>query len=138
MILRPPRSTLFPYTTLFRSRERAADWSVRAATSSYGPAVSVSAGWSGFTQQFTNIDAIRRNEQLQLQQQLTACNETNQIRLNAGLPALDCSIYQWGSSYDQTLVSRNSVFPVHFTQQPFQARLTVTLPIFTNFAQELR
>ncbi len=51
---------------------------------------------------------------------------------------MDCSIYQWGTSYEQTLVSRNSVFPFHFTQQPFQARLTVTLPIFTNFAQELR
>ena len=33
---------------------------------------------------------------------------------------------------------RNSVFPFHFTQQPFQARLTVTLPIFTNFARPLR
>src|SRR5258706_8984777 len=26
MIRRPPRSTLFPYTTLFRSRERRAEW----------------------------------------------------------------------------------------------------------------
>ena len=127
-----------PALKALRAREGAASWGVRAATATYGPSLSVSAGWSGFTQQFTNIDAIRRNEQLQLQGQLTACNETNQIRLNAGLPALDCSIYQWGTSYEQTLVSRNSVFPFHFTQQPFQARLTVTLPIFTNFAQELR
>src|SRR2546426_2927348 len=26
MIRRPPRSTLFPYTTLFRSREKNCDW----------------------------------------------------------------------------------------------------------------
>src|SRR6202022_5125898 len=26
MIRRPPRSTLFPYTTLFRSRDRAVEW----------------------------------------------------------------------------------------------------------------
>src|SRR5438046_6295857 len=30
MIRRPPRSTLFPYTTLFRSRRRAALWAVGA------------------------------------------------------------------------------------------------------------
>src|SRR2546428_1965289 len=28
MIRRPPRSTLFPYTTLFRSRLRSASWTV--------------------------------------------------------------------------------------------------------------
>src|SRR5256885_7858036 len=33
MIRRPPRSTLFPYTTLFRSL----DWVVRAPTTGVGP-----------------------------------------------------------------------------------------------------
>src|SRR2546429_2468085 len=32
MIRRPPRSTLFPYTTLFRSRCRGHDWRVRAGS----------------------------------------------------------------------------------------------------------
>jgi outer membrane protein len=129
-----------PALKALRAREGAASWGVRAATASYGPSLSVSAGWSGFTQQFTDIDPIRRSEQLSLDQQRSACVDNNTIRANAGLPPQppDCSIYQWGSSYEQTLVSRNSVFPFHFTQQPFQARLTVTLPIFTNFAQELR
>src|SRR5256885_3986522 len=31
MIRRPPRSTLFPYTTLFRSRELCASFSLRSA-----------------------------------------------------------------------------------------------------------
>src|SRR2546426_6669020 len=31
MIRRPPRSTLFPYTTLFRSGRRAARWQIPAA-----------------------------------------------------------------------------------------------------------
>jgi outer membrane protein len=129
-----------PALKALRAREGAAAWGVRAATASYGPALSLSAGWSGFTQQFTDIDPIRRSEQLSLDQQRQACVDNNTIRVSAGLPPqpADCSIYQWGSSYEQTLVSRNSVFPFHFTQQPFQARLTVTLPIFTNFAQELR
>src|SRR2546422_7344628 len=36
MIRRPPRSTLFPYTTLFRSRRSAAPTSPRRASSSAG------------------------------------------------------------------------------------------------------
>src|SRR2546426_1206225 len=44
MIRRPPRSTLFPYTTLFRSRER-------------GPVADVGAGGSALSGE------IRRNEQ---------------------------------------------------------------------------
>src|SRR2546426_7623176 len=40
MIRRPPRSTLFPYTTLFRSLEgalRYADSALRIFTATYGP-----------------------------------------------------------------------------------------------------
>src|SRR5260221_4585946 len=32
MIRRPPRSTLFPYTTLFRSRRCSSQWRIRAAS----------------------------------------------------------------------------------------------------------
>src|SRR5688572_32349607 len=44
MIRRPPRSTLFPYTTLFRSREvsRAREHAVRALLPGVGAAVPVS------------------------------------------------------------------------------------------------
>src|SRR2546426_3885169 len=35
MIRRPPRSTLFPYTTLFRSRETAAKFQIPRAHGSY-------------------------------------------------------------------------------------------------------
>src|SRR2546421_2815729 len=48
MIRRPPRSTLFPYTTLFRSRQRQAQPTQRAGTKQIaaGPAVS-QAAWGG-------------------------------------------------------------------------------------------
>ena len=52
-----------PALRALRARERAAAWGVRAATSTYGPSVSLSAGWSGFTQQFTNVDPIIANQQ---------------------------------------------------------------------------
>jgi len=47
----------------------------------------------------------------------------------------DCNVFVFGSAQEQALRDRNSVFPFNFTRQPFQARLTVTLPIFTNFSR---
>ena len=126
-----------PALEALRAREGAASWSVRAATSSYGPALSLSAGWSGFTQQFTNVDPLIFNGQAAFSSQHQECLDNNQIRQSAGLSPNDCSVFIWGAANEQQLRDQNSVFPFHFTQQPFQARLTVTLPIFNNFAREL-
>jgi len=127
-----------PALKALRAREDAAAWGQRAATSSYGPTVSVSAGWSGFTQQFTNIDPIRFSQQAAFVSQYDECQDNNTIRANAGLPPNNCSGFIWGATNEQALRDANSVFPFQFTQQPFQARLTVTLPIFTNFSREQR
>src|SRR5882762_7906931 len=127
-----------PSLKALRAREGAAAWNVRATTSSYGPAVSLSAGWSGFTQQFTDVNPLIFSGQAAFASQYSECQDNNTIRSNAGLPPNDCSGFIWGASNEQALRSRNSVFPFQFTRQPFQARLTVTLPIFTNFAQQLR
>ena len=125
-----------PALKALRAREGAAAWNVRAATSSYGPGLSLSAGWSGFTQQFTNVDPIIFSQQAAFATEYSQCQDNNKIRANAGLPPNDCSGFIWGASNEQALRSRNSVFPFQFTRQPFQARLTVTLPIFNNFARE--
>jgi outer membrane protein len=124
-----------PALKALRAREDAAAWGVRAATTSFGPTVTASAGWSGFTQQFTNVDPIIFSQQAAFASQYTECQDNNTIRSNAGLPPNDCSGFIWGASNEQALRNRNSVFPFQFTQQPFQARLTVTLPIFTNFSR---
>jgi len=126
-----------PSLKALRAREGAAAWGVRAATSSYGPALSVSAGWSGFTQQFTNVDPIIFAGQAAFANQHAECQENNTIRTNAGLAPNDCSGFVWGASNEQAVRDRNSVFPFDFTKQPFQARLTVTWPIFNNFSREL-
>src|SRR5437899_11357674 len=127
-----------PPLKALRAREGAAAWTVRAATSSYGPTLSLSAGWSGFTQQFTNVDPLIFNAQASYASQYNECQDNNRIRTTAGLPPNDCTGLVWGAANEQALRDRNSVFPFHFTQQPFQARLTVTLPVFTNFSQQLR
>jgi outer membrane protein len=67
------------------------------------------------------------------------CLSNDSVRTGAGLTAMGCGQYQWNPIVDEKrLRDANSVFPFQFTQQPFQARLTVSLPIFTNFGQELR
>src|SRR6266851_6813241 len=68
-----------PALQALRAREGAAGWSVRAATSSYGPAVSLSAGWSGFTQQFTNVDPIIFNQQAAFAGEFSQCQDNNTI-----------------------------------------------------------
>jgi outer membrane protein len=127
-----------PALKALRAREDAAAWGQRAATSAYGPTLSVSAGWSGFTQQFTNVDPLIFNQQAAFASQYTECQDNNTIRASAGLPDNDCSGFIWGAGNERALRDANSVFPFNFTQQPFQARLTLTLPIFTNFSQQLR
>ncbi len=127
-----------PALQALRARERAASWGVRAAAASYGPSLSVSALWSGFTQKYSNIDPIIRGQQAQYGAQYNACVEDNKIRTNAGLTANDCSVYVWGASNEQALRSQNALYPFNFTQQPFQARLTVTLPVWLNFSQPLQ
>ncbi len=128
-----------PALKALRAREGAAAWGVRAAKSSYGPTVSVSAGWSGFTQQFTNVDPLIYNGQLAADARHSQCLSNDSIRTGSGLTAVGCNGLLWDPAVDEkALRDANSVFPFDFTRQPFQARLTLTLPIFTNFARELR
>jgi len=84
-----------PSLKALRAREGAAAWGVRAARSSYGPAVSVSAGWSGFTQQFTNVDPLIFNGQARVASRSTACILNDSIRTGAGLNAIGCSGIVW-------------------------------------------
>ena len=137
-----------------RARENAAKWGVRSARSAYLPTLSARAGWSGFTQEFTN-------ENLLLQQAYSGgvgsaanCTFQNDIilRLTDTLPypggglVADCNaasgLLSDGSALDPALATgirdRNNVFPFHFQKQPFQASLTISLPIFTGFGRQLR
>ena len=47
-----------PLLRSLRARQDAATWTVRAARSEFLPTLSVQAGWSGFTQQFTDENVL--------------------------------------------------------------------------------
>ncbi len=129
-----------------RARESAARWSARAAKSEWLPTLSFSAGWSGFTQQYTNPDPFI-NSQIQNAQQAAAlnvaqCQYANGNWLNAGGQALNCGSLQLTTAQIDAmrtqLQSANSVFPFNFTTQPFSASLSISLPIFTQFGRPSR
>lgn len=136
------------------ARESAARWGVRSARSAYGPTLSARAGWSGFTQQFTNTDLLLQQAYNGALGTVANCQFQNNIitRLTDTLPypnggvVANCNTYAGlntgGTALNDTVAngirSRNNVWPFHFQKQPFQASLTISLPIFTGFSRHLR
>ncbi|HXQ29168.1 MAG TPA: TolC family protein [Gemmatimonadales bacterium] len=127
-----------PALEALRARARAATWGVRAAAASYGPSLSLSAGWSGFTQKLSNLGPVLTSAQAQADTNIVACNYQNAAWLNAGQTALPCGALAFTSADSQAIRSQNSAYPFHFTAQPFQALFTVTVPIFANFSHALQ
>jgi outer membrane protein len=127
-----------PDLQALRARERAATWGVRAASASYGPSLSLSAGWSGFTQKVANLGPVLASAQAQADTNVTTCNYENMAFLNAGQMPLNCSVLKFTGADSQAVRAQNGAFPYHFTAQPFQALFTVTVPIFANFSHTLQ
>lgn len=137
-----------PSLQALKERGTAARANVRAVRSDFFPRLTAAAGWSGFTQQFTDENQLLTQSLTSAQQAAAECQFNNQIRtgLNLGGVVPDCfginSLDPTGTSLlpatAQQIRDANSVFPFHFTGQPFQASLTISLPIFTGFGRRLQ
>ena len=134
-----------PTLRSLRALESAAGTAVTAARADYLPSLTVSAGWSGFAQEFTDENLILGQTLSGAQGQYSSCLENNQIRASAGLPTNDCLLasgLQDPATLSPDVVTnfrnRNNVFPFSFQRSPFSANLTVSLPIFTGFGRTLR
>ncbi len=137
-----------PLLRSLRARQDASTWSVRAARSEFLPTLSLQAGWSGFTQEFTDETVLLGETLGGAQADAARCQFDNQVRTGLGLggETLDCfgrfGLNPSGTALDDPVSQRireaNSVFPFDYTGQPFQANLTVSLPIFTGFSRSLR
>jgi outer membrane protein TolC len=134
-----------PTLRSFRAQEDAAGATLTAAKLQYFPTISLSAGWSGFTQEFSNEPLLLSQQLSGAQAGYGACLENNTIRTSAGLAPVDC-LQANGladpSTLDPAVVTafheQNNVFPFHYSRQPFSARLSISLPIFNGFARELQ
>ena len=135
-----------PALRAVQARQSAASAAVSGAKSQFFPTLSISAGWNGYTQQFTNESLLMGQALSGAQSQYQSCLDNNTIRSSAGLSTNpDClgSAGLLSSSELQPDVvsgirSSNNVFPFNFTRQPFSARLTISLPIFTGFSRHLQ
>src|SRR5690349_1533231 len=128
-----------PALRALRERERAAGWGVKAATSSYAPSVSLSAGWSGFTQKLSSVSGQLAAVDANAAANDSLCRYANANWLNTGsTPALCGVYYQDTAAQHAAIRSQNTQYPFHFTPQPFQARLTVSIPLWGNFQQPLQ
>jgi outer membrane protein len=139
-----------------RAREGSATWNLKAQRSRYLPTLSFSAGWQGFAQQFTN-DAFLLNRQLgSAKGLLTNCEFQNSLIQSLpgggiggvpgagtiadckGFAGLDATGDALNPQLAQAIRSANNVFPFSFTQQPFSARVQISLPIFDGFNRNLQ
>jgi outer membrane protein len=127
-----------PSLQALRERERAAGWGVKAASSSYGPSLALSAGWSGFTQKLSDINPTIAAAHASASADSLSCVYANTSWLNTGQPQLNCAPLYFTPAQEQALRDQNSRYPFHFTPQPFQARLTISIPLWGNFLQPLQ
>jgi len=137
-----------PVLRSLRARGHAAGLGVRAAKADFLPSLSMQAGWGGFTQQFTNENLLLSQSLASAQGQAADCQFNNSVRsgLSLGGEVPNCFaaaglVDGGGALLDpvaQEIRNQNSVFPFHYTGQPFQANLVLSLPIFTGFSRHLR
>ncbi len=130
-----------PSLKALREREHAAGWNVKAAVSSYAPSVAVSAAWSGFTQKLSNLAPSIAAIGAQADTNTKVCEYENTAWLNAAQAALALPCAQINAAVPaqvQALRTQSGAYPFSFTPQPFQARLTVSIPLWANFQQPLQ
>lgn len=127
-----------PQLRALRSEEEAGRANLKVARSRYLPSLSLQLGWSGYTRQATNEDFLIDQEHLNLEMQRQNCVAYNDLvsRLVTPLPAQDCSVYQLTDARRAEILARNDVFPFNFSNDPFAAQVTISLPIFNGFIRE--
>jgi outer membrane protein len=137
-----------PVLRSLRARQDAATWDVRAAKSEYLPSLFVQAGWSGFTQEYTDATLLLNQSFTGAQDQAAQCQYDNQVRTALNLPGVvpNCfsaaGLNDAGTALADPVATQirdgNNVFPFDYTGQPFRASLTISLPIFTGLGRSLR
>ena len=110
----------------------------RSPTSSYAPSVSLSAGWSGFTQKLSDVNPTIASIRQTAQTDSVSCAYANAAWLNTNATPLNCALLTNTAAQERALLDQNGRYPFNFTPQPFQARLTVSIPLWGNFQQPLQ
>jgi len=127
-----------PNLASLRASASAARANARAARSSYLPTLSFSAGWAGYTQQFTNGQVLVDQARLSALGAIQQCDYANDNWLNAGITPVDCSAFEITAAQEASILASNGGFPFSFNTQPFRASVGISLPIFAQFTRPLQ
>ncbi len=129
-----------PQLKAFVASEDARKADVRQARSSYFPSVTVTGQWAGFTQEIENGEFLVAQAERGLANNIANCQLFNDISSGltqplGGFPQ-DCGLFTLTPEGETAILKSNNVFPFEFQKIPFQASLSVSLPIFQGFSRE--
>ena len=128
-----------PALTAARARESSANVNVSAARSGWLPSLSIGTGWSGFTQQATDVEPEIAQAQAQSIGARRSCLTSDSIRVGAGLAALgNCDRFVFTDADAAAMRAANDQYPFNFQKQPFGYSITLSLPLFNGFQREQR
>ena len=129
-----------PGLNAMRYRERAASVRTRSAQSEYSPTLSVSTGWSGYTQQFTDDAYPIEQARMNTLQSRASCFTQDSLRVGAGLSTIgaQCAAIDFTTSDADRIRQQNSQYPFDFNKSPWSVSAQISIPIFDGLRREQR
>lgn len=128
-----------PLLVAARASSSAARTSAAAARTSYLPTLNFNLGWRGYVSQYGTIDPLVDRTLAGFD--LAGCQRQNRMLELIGEPPEACLDPQDPAVREavrQQFETSNRGFPFDYVNQPFQASMTVSLPVFTGFSRQLQ
>ncbi|HEY0932020.1 MAG TPA: TolC family protein [Gemmatimonas sp.] len=121
-----------------RTRQESARRSVSTARSAYIPTVALSASLSGFTNRFTNTNALIQQGQAGVLSSQASCIRTEEVRarLNLDNRLAQCQALSFTPADEQAIRDSQGKYPFDFTRNPYDLSIAFSLPIFNGFRRE--
>jgi outer membrane protein len=129
-----------PGLNALRAREKAASVSLRSTQSQYTPTLTVSTGWSGYTQQFTDDAFPVEQARMGTLANRAGCFTQDSIRVGAGLSSIaaECSAISFTPDDAARIRSQNNQYPFDFQKSPWSLTATLSIPLFDGLQREQR
>jgi outer membrane protein len=127
-----------PQVVAFRAREHSATLTIRQARSAYTPSLSVSTGWSGYTQRNQDLESTIESVRAGIVPEQQACQADNYARAGAGVPLRNCTAIQFTPTQEAAIRAQNDQYPFDFQKNPWSIRAALVLPLFDGFNREQR
>ncbi|BAH38190.1 MAG TPA: TolC family protein [Gemmatimonas aurantiaca] len=121
-----------------RTRQESARRSIASARSGYIPTLALSANISGFTNRYTNTNALIQQGLAGVLSSQASCIRTEEVRarLNLDNRLTQCQGMAFTPADEQAIRDSQGKYPLDFTRNPYGLSATFSLPIFNGFRRE--